>query len=204
MSVYSRQIALLEYVESIQKDDPKIAVRFVCSCSCEAMPAPVHPKSQHFATIPEVRAWLANHMQHDFSVQLFIEGMSRDSHSRDNAFLWEEPPWDELSAEKPTRATWTDPKRLAIIQKLKALALGTPYEHEADSALRKIRAMEHMGIDNPAPTDDSSGQEIDESLFVTEEAPTEPALGAGPTTKRPPDYVIDDIEIYWSPDGWWK
>jgi hypothetical protein len=133
MSLYSKEMELLSFVEALQAQSEGLRCRLFCRCTCEATFPPRDPypvwKVHRFLSVSEARAWMLNHKDHEVFVHLQFEGIRpkdgnrRDSRSGQNQFA--------AGGKGPA-------KRDLLAEKLRALAQGTPYAQEAETALRKI------------------------------------------------------------------
>jgi hypothetical protein len=149
MSLYSKQIELLSYLEKLQRKTGELKFRFLCRCECESTFPTRSPypswKVHHFTTLDQVRSWIDDHRDHECFVSVQTEGLRAKSEKK------------SAQNKKPAR------RRLDIKEKLKALAEGTPYETEADAAIQKIRELENRYADQES-TRVVSPSEVDGTL----------------------------------------
>jgi len=80
-----------------------------------------------------VRDWLLLHKEHDFAVDIQVEGLR----AKDKA----QAPWSRREIEAGTTAAGLSRKRCAIIAKLRALAADSPDTPEAQSAHKKAEEL---------------------------------------------------------------
>jgi hypothetical protein len=131
LSVYSQQLEILQYVENYQREHPSARVRFTCFCVCEVRLDFKWPswKPHPLQSTADVRDWLLRHKEHEFSVDIQVEGLR--PRERQHA------PWGGVNpgAHPGTDGlTW---KQRTVIRKLRALAGDNPGSPEARSAQHK-------------------------------------------------------------------
>ena len=127
MGVHSQQLKLLSFVEDLLKQTQELKVTFTCRCMCSFyVDGRGRAGWQVFAceTPEEVHSWMARHKNHEFYLSVQVEGIVAAASDRRH-----EPSGHVRQADAAARS-----KSLARIAKLKALAGGTTYQEEADSA----------------------------------------------------------------------
>lgn len=131
LSIYSQQLEILQCVEDYQQEHASARVHFTCYCACEVRLDFKTPswRPHHFHSTAAVREWLLRHREHDFSVDIQVEGLRPRDRQR--------TPWEGIiPAGRPQLdgLTW---KQRTVIRKLLALAADAPDSPEAQSARRK-------------------------------------------------------------------
>ena len=128
MSLYHQNLVTLSWLEQIQKAEPQLKYHIFYCCDCRFYSY----QGSQFTSISEARTWLARHTKHDCGVSVQLEGLRPQS-------------WDRCKPKVcDTAGTERTAKQQEILQKLRALAEGTPYKEEADAAMRKIRDIVYL------------------------------------------------------------
>lgn len=126
MSVKSKQLELLDYIDSWLGNDSSTKLTFACCCyECPRSDVVV------FENTSQVRNWLnTHHANHENSlfVQVKYEGITFTRVEKAK----EEDIFSDIDSDLVA----------SKLDKLRALAAGTPYAEEADVAIRKIRDIE--------------------------------------------------------------
>ena len=130
MSIYKREINLLNQIDSWLSEDSTSVVTFMCHCLCES-------KVEVFNSTREARQWLEKHRNHyEPLIDIRLEGI----HSRHRA----------EQADSPTRAGGFSAGAnerstvLEKIHKLYRLAENTTFPEEACTAKRKIDKLKEL------------------------------------------------------------
>lgn len=171
MSLYGKEMELLSYVEELQALRPGLKCRFWCRCWCEASFVSTSPypawRVHDFATVGDARAWLALHKGHEAYVDVRFEALrpvDRDRRGR------------STGSERDSAGLFYGAgpaKRGELTEKLRALAKGTPYAHEAETALRKIAELNRICAADATEAAAESG----------EQGPAEPPERGQPTRR---------------------
>jgi hypothetical protein len=134
--MYSKQVEFLSYIDELQREISELRVKFLCRCVCESTYPTQSPyplwQVHHFSTAQEVRSWIDAHKGHESYVSVQTEGIRPSS------------------GPQPTRDEGNGTRKSEVLEKLRALAEGTPFLTEADAALQKIRELERYpgGVDS--------------------------------------------------------
>ena len=130
MSIYTREINLLNQIDSWLSGDTTSVVTFMCHCLCES-------KVELFTSTREARQWLEKHRNHyEPLIDVRLEGVhSRRGAEQENSSTRA----GRLSAETNERSMV-----LEKIHKLYRLAENTTFPEEARTAERKIEKLKKL------------------------------------------------------------
>jgi len=130
MSLYTREINLLDQIDSWLSEDSTSVVTFMCHCLCQS-------GVEFFNSTEEARRWLEKHRNHyEPLIDIRLEGI-HSQHKAEHAH----------STAKGGGYSGGGNERSMILErihKLYRLAENTTFPHEARAAQRKIRRLKEL------------------------------------------------------------